>query len=412
MIAAPNTTADLATDRRTVHALWGACVLGGLGQSLAGAAGALLAADVSGSDVSSGLPQAALVVGAAGSAVALSRRTLARGRVNALTTGLLVAVAGCVVVAGAAMCSSLTFVLLGSVLLGAGSTAVMLARYAAADLGPAAARGRSMGRTLAATTVGAVAGPNLLGPADALAGQVGWPGLAGPYLLAGVAFVTAGGLLAVGSSAAPVHAHRPRQPPDAPAWTVSGLAGLGVLSVANLVMVAVMTMTPLHLHHLGSSLVAIGLVISVHIAGMFAPAPVSGWLTDHVGARSTAGLAGATLAIACGLAVVADSAVAVGTAMVLLGVGWNLALLSGSALLTADLTPSQRPRREGWGEVGMGVTAGGGVAAAGPVMGMGGYGLVAGIGLAAAVCVLPLAALRVTSLRRSDVLRVGGRTRP
>lgn len=140
--------------RRGVCVLWGACLLGGLGQSLAAAAGALLAVEVSGSEGPAGLPQATLVVGAAGSALALSRLTVTRGRTCALTTGVVVAVVGCGVVAIVATAESLSLVLLGSLLLGSGSTAVMLARYAAAELGPTSARGRAMGLVLAATAVG------------------------------------------------------------------------------------------------------------------------------------------------------------------------------------------------------------------------------------------------------------------
>lgn len=390
--------------RGVLYALWGACLFGGLGQSLAGSAGALLAVEVSGSEGPAGLPQAALVVGSAGAALALSRLTVARGRTRALTTGVLVAVVGCVVVAVGAAFGSLPLVLVGSLLLGSGSTAVMLARYAAADMGPLSARGRAMGLVLAATTVGAVAGPNLLAPASALADLLGWPALAGPYLLASVAFAAAGGTLALGQPVTPRPATsetRLTTPGASRAWRPSGMVGLGVLSLANLVMVAVMTMAPVQLHLTGSRLAAIGVVVSLHIAGMFAPSPISGWLTDRIGAPFTAGLAGITLALACGLAAIAGTAAALATAMVLLGVGWNLALLSGSALLSASVDPFERPRREGWGEVGMGLAAGGGVAASGPVMGIGGYGLLAVIAMSVAACVVPLATVALVGPRRT-----------
>ena len=137
-----------------LYALWAASSLGGLGQSLAGAAGALLAGDVGGAVAVAGLPQASLVVGAAVSALALSRLTVRRGRGAALSTGAVVATSGCLVVAAAALLASLWLVLLGSLLLGAGTTAVMLGRYAAADLGPETSRARSMASVLVATTVG------------------------------------------------------------------------------------------------------------------------------------------------------------------------------------------------------------------------------------------------------------------
>jgi len=381
-----------------LYALWAASSLGGLGQSLAGAAGALLAGDVGGAVAVAGLPQASLVVGAAVSALALSRLTVRRGRGAALSTGAVVATSGCLVVAAAALLASLWLVLLGSLLLGAGTTAVMLGRYAAADLGPETSRARSMASVLVATTVGAVAGPNLLGPSSGLTDTLGLPALAGPYLVAAISFAAAAAILAVGLRASTVPVARTSAVAGIePAPTTDdtlrrqGLVGLAVLALANLVMVSVMTMTPVHLHHIGSGLVVIGLVISLHIAGMFAPSPVSGWLTDRVGTAPTAAAAGMVLIAASGLATAADSPPILAAAMVLLGVGWNLALLSGSALLTAGVSASQRPRREGWGEVAMGIAAAGGGVAAGPVMASDGYWLLAALGAGVGVLVLPLA---------------------
>ena len=397
------TTFDPRTDpairRRAVHALWAASILGGLAQSLAGAAGGLLARQVGGSDASAGLPQALLVVGAAVSALLLSALTRRRGRGAALSTGALVAVAGCVVVTLAALSASLPLILLGSLLLGAGTTTVMLGRYAAADLGPEASRARAMASVLVATTIGAVAGPNLLAPAGGAAAGLGLPALAGPYLVAALGFTAAAGILALGlgpqpadptaaaAAAAPVAA-MPARPP----LGRQGIVGLAVLGVANLVMVSVMTMAPIQLHHVGAGLGAIGLVVSLHIAGMFAPAPVSGWLADRIGAARVAAWAGATLAAASVLAAVAAaSSTGLAGAMVLLGIGWNLALIAGSTLLTAGVAPADRPRREGWGEVGMGAAAAGGGAASGFVMAAGGYVPLAAGAAVAAAAILPAA---------------------
>ncbi|HSK95528.1 MAG TPA: MFS transporter, partial [Euzebyales bacterium] len=293
---------------RSLRALQAASVLGGLAQSLSGAAGALLARQVSGSDAVAGLPQALLVAGSALAALGLSALTRRAGRRVALAVGLLVAVAGSVVVVGGGAAGSLLVVLGGSVLLGAGNTVVMLGRYAAADLVPDAARGRAMGAVLAATTVGAVAGPNLLGPASGLAARSGLVALTGPYLVAAVGFAVAAATVAVGMRDRPVDATGGRDVSAAVGarWRNDprGAAGLAVLTIANLVMVGVMTMAPVHLHHAGNGLAAIGLIISLHIAGMFAPSPLSGWLTDRVGPARAAIAAGVVLAVAAGSAAV------------------------------------------------------------------------------------------------------------
>jgi MFS family permease len=368
-----------------VTALWIASLLGGLAQSLGGAAAALLARDLGGSDAVAGLPQAAIVVGSAAAALAMSALTRRYGRGPALAAGLWVATLGSVVVVLGALAGSLPGLLAGTVLLGAGTAAVMLGRYAAADTAPVGARGRAMATVLVATTVGAVAGPNLLVPSDALGRALGLPGLGGAYVVAAACFAVAACLLLR------LPAHPPAGGPEpgieAPGRTA--VLGLVVLGLSNLVMVAVMTMAPVHLHHLGVGMGAIGLVVSLHIAGMFGPAPLSGWLADRWGPAPTAALAGAVLAVSALLAAVtAGAPVALGVALVLLGVGWNLGLVAGSALLTTGVPAAERPRREGFGEVAMGVAAAGGGAASGAVVSGGGYGLLASGGAAVAALVV------------------------
>ncbi|TWF76558.1 putative MFS family arabinose efflux permease [Pseudonocardia hierapolitana] len=362
-----------------------ASLLGGLAQSLGGAAAALLARDLGGSDAVAGLPQAVLVVGSAVAALGMSALSRRYGRPRALAAGLAVATGGSVVVVFA---GDLLGLLAGTLLLGAGTAAVMLGRYAAADSAPEGARARAMATVLVATTVGAVAGPNLLVPADALGRALGLPGLGGAYVVAALCFAIAAGLLLR------LPARPPAVEPDPRGAVPGGTAvrGLAVLALANLVMVGVMTMAPVHLHHLGAGLGAIGLVVSLHVAGMFAPAPLSGRLTDRWGAVPTTALAGAMLVVSALLAAVgAGAPLVLGVALVLLGVGWNLGLVAGSTLLTAGVPAAERPRREGWGEVAMGVAAGGGGAASGAVMSGGGYGLLASAGAAVAALVVAAA---------------------
>jgi MFS family permease len=362
-----------------------ASLLGGLAQSVAGAAAALLARDLGGSDAVAGLPQAVIVVGSAIAALAMSALSRRYGRRRALAAGMAVAMLGSVVVVLARTVPSL---LAGTLLLGAGVAAVMLGRYAAADGAPEGARARAMATVLVATTVGAVAGPNLLVPSDALGRALGLPGLGGAYVVAAVCFAAAAALLV----RLPVHPPEREQAPDAAPPGGTAVLGLTVLGLSNLVMVGVMTMAPVHLHHLGVGLGAIGLVQSLHIAGMFGPAPLSGWLTDRWGPAPTTALAGAVLTVAALLAAVAaGEPVVLGVALVLLGVGWNLGLVAGSTLLIAGVPTDARPRREGWGEVAMGVAAAGGGAASGAVVSGGGYGLLASGGAAVAALVVAAA---------------------
>lgn len=264
-----------------------------------------------------------------------------------------------------------------------------------------------MGTVLTAVTVGAVAGPNLLGPSSVLSELAGRPALGGPYAVAAAAFGSAGVVLRAGwttrarvsvaddpdtgPSAAADRTRDAVQPNQTRSTQRSLLPGLALLGVANLVMVAVMTMAPVQLHHHGTGLGAIGLVISIHIAGMYAPSPVSGWLTDHAGPAATATLGCTSLIAACLLAAATNSQASLLLAMAILGVGWNLCLLSGSALLIRGVDAAARPRREGWGETSMGMAGSVGGAGSGAVMAADGYSALATYGAAIAALALPAA---------------------
>lgn len=371
--------------RAALRPLWVASVLGGLGQSLPGAAAALLARQFGNSDAAAGLPQALLVAGAGGAAFGISRLSARHGRRAALSAAAGVAIAGCGASVLAAVTSSLVLLLAGSLLLGAGNAAVLLGRYAAAELVPEGHRARAMSSVLTATTAGAVAGPNLLAWSAALARGTGIPPLAGSFAVAACAFALAAAILLAFLPPALGRAQSRESGSGgldvSPPLEARGLAGLTVLTTANLIMMAVMTMAPMQLQGAGADLTVIGLVVSVHIAGMFAPSPVSGWLTDRFGAWRVAVAAAAVLIAACALAAVAAQVSALlALAMALVGIGWNLALLSGSTLLTAGVPAALRPRREGRGDATMNVAAAAGSAAAGPLMAAMGYAAVAGAG--------------------------------
>jgi MFS family permease len=390
---------DGGTRRRSgaIRVLRAASVFGGFAQSLSAAAAALLASQVGGSDAVAGWPQTALVAGAVAASVLLSRLAGRRGRRGSLSTGAVVALAGCVVVVLGAVAGRLSVILLGSLLLGAGNAMVMLSRYAAADLVPDRARGMAM--VLTATTVGAATGPNLLAWTSGVAAGLGLPALSGPFLFAALGFAASAGTLLFGLPDA-LLPERPSGPVPEPVPGREGFGrrsviGLAVLAVANLVMVGVMTMAPVHMRHIGNGLSVVGLVIGLHIAGMFAPSPASGWLTERVGATVASACAGGVLAVASTLAALgAASATLLAVAMTLLGVGWNLGLIAGSTLLTEGIAAASRPRREGWGEAAMGLAAAMAGMASGPVMAAAGYPALAIIGAVASTCVISIALIR------------------
>jgi MFS family permease len=391
-----------AIQRRTLRVLVAAQVLAALGGSAA-AAGALLALDITGSEALASLPLALLVVGSSATVVPISALSRHAGRRIGLTVALAIAVLGAAGVVAAGVVESFVLLCAASAAFGAGNTAVMLARYAAADLSTPLERGRAIGRVVFAATFGGVAGPNLLGPAGTVAGSLGLPELTGLYLFGAVAFALSGlvqfALLRPDPLLVAAALERRDESSEPSEWRVplrrllapsAAVAGLATMVCANFVMVAVMAMAPVHMGGHGHGLEVIGLVVSLHIAGMFAPSPVTGRLTDRLGALPVAA-GGAALLVAAGALAAASGAGAAPFAagLLLLGVGWNAALIAGSTLLASAVPAAERPRAEGAGELAMGIAAASATAVAGPVVGLAGYAVLAVAGAAAAAALGP-----------------------
>jgi MFS family permease len=395
--------------RRTLRVLVAGQVFAAIGGAGA-AAGTLLAYEISGSAALASLPLAFIVAGSAASVIPISALSRRAGRRAGLSVALATATVGAaaVVVAGAA--DSFLLLCAASVVFGVGNTAVLLARYAAADLSEPAERGRAIGRVVFATTFGGVAGPNLLAPAGDVATAVGLPRLTGLFLFAGVAFAVGGLILFAFLRPDPLQmaiAFEPKRekaaglervPLRVLLAPVAATTGLATIVTANFVMVAVMTMAPLHMQQHGHSLEFVGLVVSLHVAGMFAPSPITGYLTDRVGSPPVAALCGLLLMIAGILSAIGGhSSTGFAIGLVLLGVGWNAGLIAGSTLLASAVPARQRPRAEGVGDLCMGVAAATATAIAGPVVGAAGYATLA---LAGAVAAATLGPFLLATIRR------------
>lgn len=386
-----------ASERRTLGVLAAATAVGSLGLAAGGTAGALLAEDITGSEAAAGVPLGVLVAGSAAGALLIARQTSRSGRAAGLILGYVLGTAGAVAVIGGAVASNFVLVLVGSAALGAANAAVFLTRYAAADVGGDATRGRALGTVFVAASVGAIASPNLLGPSGRLADAIGLPDLAGLYLVAIPAFAVAALLL--GSLPRPP---APRMDdPGGPATSRAILSlpgarsGLVVLGAVNFVMVAVMAIAPVHLKEEGHELGFVGLVVGIHVFGMFAPSPLSGWLADRTGSATVVSV-GALLLVAAGVSgAVVDSSGHVGVTIVLtlLGLGWNAGVVGGSTMLAASVSAAQRPSAEGFGEIAMGGAAAIGAVFAGLVVAFGGFPALALAGATAGA--LLFAALRL-----------------
>jgi MFS family permease len=396
--------------RDTVRTLVGSQVLGGVGVSAGASVGALLAEEVSGSADLAGLGGTFQVLGAALIAVPMSRLMAARGRRPGLQLGYGLAVVGALLMVTAGVIGSFSLRLVGSALFGGSTASNNQARYAAVDLADDAHRGRDLSVVVWATTIGAVFGPNLAGPGEPVARALGLPVLTGPFAFSLVGFVLATVLLTVRLRPDPLVVARERHlssggvPGVTHGSVVRGLrvaarnpdALLGILVAAlgHTVMVSVMVMTPLHMHHGGADLRVIGLVISLHILGMFAFSPVVGIAVDRWGGHRCAVAGSGVLLVAGVLAALAPEGFSAGLAvgLFLLGLGWSLTLISGSTLLTRAVPLAERPGVQGASDLVMGLAGGGGGALAGVVVGSLGYQQL-GVGAAVLATLVAVAAL-------------------
>lgn len=350
-----------AARRRARNTLVAGVALGSTGHIAAVTVATIVASDLLGSQVLAGAPGAAVVLGAAVGAVLLSALMARRGRRAGLTAGYGIGVLGAFVATAAVLVRSFPLLLVGTTLIGFGNAANNLSRYAAADMVKADRRASAIGTVVWAATVGSVIGPTLVPLASEAAMQAGLPPLAGPYLVP-VLFVGLAAMLSFAllrpdpyelAEVDPVADAEPGDTTTERVWSILRRPGVWAaivaLIVSQVVMVLIMTMTPLHMIEHGHSLGAVGIVLSAHTLGMFALSPVSGWLTDRFGAVRTIFLGSATLAIA---AITAAAAPADGGPMLvlglfLLGLGWSFGFVAGSALLAQHLELHERTRVQG-----------------------------------------------------------------
>jgi MFS family permease len=404
-------TASAATighaQRRTLSVLVSSQILGGLGVSSGIAVGALVAARVLGREDLAGLVQSAQVLGAALLALPAARLAVSYGRRVGLGSAYALAVLGGVLCVIAAETGLFVLLLVGSALFGGGSTAGLQARYAATDLAAVAQRGRAMSIVVWAATIGAVAGPNLVGLGAGLARMFDIEPLAGPYLLGAAALALAAACVAFLLRPDPLLLARARAADSVTTPTrrrgvlrhgitvasrsAPAMLGMAAIVVAHTVMVAVMVMTPIHMDHGQASLTIIGLVISVHILGMYALAPLVGVVVDRWGRIPVIATGGAILLAATLFAGRSHpgSSIGLGAGLFLLGLGWSCCLIAGSTLLTDAVPVADRPVVQGASDLLMGLVAAGGGAIAGLVMGGPGY---AALNAGAAVLVVILLA--------------------
>jgi MFS family permease len=364
-------------------------LLCGVGIASGVAVGGVLAEKLSGVMGVAGFAQTASIVGAGLMAIPLARLAVRHGRRWSLTLGFTTAAVGAVLILIAAATGQFWLYLIAMVLFGSGTATNLQSRYAAMEFSRPGAEARSMSIVLWATTVGSIAGPNLSAPGAVVGTAFGLMPLSGPYLFSLVGFVLAA---VVTLGIRPLAGHRPgNDPAPADAPSVGALSALhlalrapqAVFAIACIVagqmmMTAVMVMTPVSMNNDGMSLEIVGIVISVHIVGMYAASPVFGWLTDKTSPQTVAWL-GAALFV-CSFALGAWDGASGHSAMprlmvalLLLGLGWSACLIGGSAMLVESVPAHIRVPLQGGVDASMNFGAAALGALAGPVLALGGF---------------------------------------
>lgn len=404
-----NSERTIQIQRRTIKVLATTQILSGVGVAGTVAAGSLLVSSISNSETLAGLSQTTSVLGAAAMAIPLSKLTQRGGRRLGLSVGYAVGLIGAALAVFGGSQRILIAMLFGTFLVGAASASGYQARFAATDLALPEKRSRQLSYVVWGSTVGAVTGPNLMAPSGELAEIFGLPKLVGPYMLA---FLT----LAMGALVIRIFLK-----PD-PYLTAASLRGITeenhellsarktlrliranppalfaivAIAIGHVAMVSVMVMTPVHMSHVNVSLTIIGLVISIHIVGMYAFSPIIGILSDRFGRRKVIQAGVLILLLSCLISGSANAhdARTLGIGLFLLGLGWSCTLIAGSALLSESVSTDLGPSSQGASDLLMNLMGAGGGAFAGVVIGTLGY-----IWLCAVVAI-PISVLGIWSIR-------------
>jgi MFS family permease len=388
--------------RRITFVLFGAQALGSAGFIASATIASIVGAELSGRTALAGLPSATFLLGAALAALMWGVLMEVWGRRASLGTGLVLGVVGAALASLAVVRGAFPLLLVGLALMGTAHAALQLGRFVAAEVNPPEKRGRAVGNVVLGGTVGAVAGPLMVGPVGRWAQGIDLPELAGPYLASMATFALAALLIALALRPDPKalaakleqQATSQAQPPPAARSLAQIFRRPGVIAavttmvLAQMVMTMLMVITALHMvgHH--HSLAGVSVVISAHTLGMFAFSVVTGQLADHWG-RLPVVLSGSVLLIlSCLAAPLSPQLLPLSVALFGLGLGWNLCFVGGSALLSDQLTAAERARTQGVNDLLIGLASAAGSLGSGVVFAAVGFGAMSGFG--AALSFVPL----------------------
>jgi MFS family permease len=391
--------------KRTLFIVSISQIFGGAGLAAGITVGALIAQQMLGTDAFAGLPSALFTLGSAGAALIVGRLSQRYGRRTGLTAGFMIGGLGAIGVIMAAITNSIILLFASLIIYGAGTATNLQARYAGTDLANNNQRATAISITMVFTTFGAVAGPNLVGVMGNFALSIGVPSLAGPFILSAAAYILAGLVLFAMLRPDPLYIaraietsnqennHKEHSAKTERTENKRGiLVGATIMVLTQIVMVAIMTMTPVHMRHIGQGMGEIGLVIGFHIGSMYLPSLITGVLVDKIGRTTMAIASGATLLLAGLTAAIApgDSMFLLVIALSLLGIGWNFGLISGTALIVDSSETATRAKIQGTVDVLIALAGASGGALSGMVMAGSSYEVLSLVGGILSLLLIPV----------------------
>jgi MFS family permease len=350
----------------------------------------LVAEQVTGSATLSGIPNTMGTFGAAAGAAVLSALSFKIGRRRTFTIGFALATIGAVLAATSVGLGSLPILLIAMAMIGFGRSVSQLARFAAGDLRQPDRRASAISFIVWAATIGAVAGPLLLGPSSAAAERAGLDPLIGPIMVGIIGFAIASALMFVGLrpeplslTVAPESDHPEEASPFREILSIPTVQlAVAALVTSQFVMVLIMTMTPLHIRSNNGDLGTVGIVMMAHTLGMFGISPLTGRLVDRFGPRRIIMLAMVTLFVSALIATAAPTAdtVILVIGLFLLGAGWNFGFVAASTELQIGLPIANRLKIQGTADSITWISGGLGAAVSGVIVAGSSYTMLAIVG--------------------------------
>lgn len=361
----PTAERAAAVQKRTMVVLVITQIIGTVGVGVAPSIGVLLAGEVTDNEAWAGLARTASTLGAALLGLPLGNLAARLGRRVALSTGWWTAAVGAAILVPSAQGNLVVPLFIGLLLIGAGSAVSLQSRFAATDLAEPRHRARSLALVVWVGTLGSVLGPNLGAPGALIGAVTGLTVFAGAFLIAAVCLALAGTIVFIALRPDPLLLHmqlshdstatKPREKRGSirrifaeirinrPARTA-----LIAILTAQTVMVSIMTMTPVHIVHQGGSVNLVGITISLHVVGMYALAPLVGWVTDRAGHRLSiwAGIAILFASLVMGAVWPNDTGWIIAS-LILLGIGWSFMNVAGSALFASTVSDEVRASSQG-----------------------------------------------------------------